>query len=202
MPEMKYPETPIRILLGGGIGSGKSAVGRRFDELGATVVDADLLGHAVLGPDGEAFNAVIERWPSVVVDQHIDRGALAEIVFSDPSQLTGLETMTHPAIIQSISELARKSGDLVVEIPLILDVPGEWVNVFVDANEDSRLNRAVERGSGEKDVRRRMDSQPSRDEWLAWCDEALDNNGSIESLEVQINSLWYALRTTHYGLQA
>ncbi len=91
--------------------------------------------------------------------------------------------------------------DVVVEIPIILDVPGDWTKVFVDANEDVRVGRAVERGSSEADVRRRMASQPTRDEWLAWCDKTIDNNGSVEDLERQINSLWDGLRTTGNGLR-
>ncbi len=199
MAELKHYEAPIRILLGGGIASGKSAVGGRFNELGATVIDADLLGHAVLEPDGEAYESVGERWPSVVVDRRIDRRALAEIVFTDLEQLTVLEALTHPAIIHRISEIASSTDDLVVEVPIILDVPGAWTKVFVDVNEDVRLERAVERGSTEADVRRRMASQSSRDEWLAWCDNTVDNNGSVADLEQQIDSLWYGLRTTDYG---
>ncbi len=195
MVELKHPETPLRILLGGGIGSGKSVVGRKFEERGAMVVDADRLGHAVLEPNGEAFGSVRERWPSVVVDNRIDRGALAKIVFADKEELSELEAITHPPIIIRISEIAASREDLVVEIPLILDVPGDWTKVFVDADEGLRIHRAVDRGSKETDVRRRLASQPTRDDWFAWQDHAIDNNGSIEDLVEQIDALWYGLRT-------
>ena len=201
MGELQHSETPIRILLGGGIGSGKSAAGQRFSDLGATVVEGDHLGHAVLERGGESFGAVIERWPSAFVEQQIDRGVLAEIVFTDPGQLLELERITHPTIINRIGEIASSAEDVVVEIPIVLDIPGDWTKVFVDANEDVRVGRAVERGTGEADVRRRMASQPSRDEWLAWCDRTIDNNGSVEDLERQINSLWDGLRTTGNGLR-
>ena len=202
MDELKHCGAPIRIVLGGGIASGKSALGRRFDGIGVTVVDADLLGHSVLNPDGEAYESVIDRWPSVVIGYRIDRGALAEIVFADPEQLNELEGLTHPAIIDRINEIADRTADLVVEVPLILDVPGEWMKVFVDANPETRLRRAIERGNSEADVRRRMDNQPSRDEWLAWCDKTVNNDGSLEDLERQIDSLWYGLRTTDDGLHS
>ncbi len=200
MDELKHYEAPIRILLGGGIASGKSAVGRRFDDFGAKVIDADLHGHLVLEPDGEACGSVSERWPWVLVDHRIDRRALAEIVFADPEQLTELEALTHPAIIRRISGLVSTGDDVVVEIPLILDVPGAWTKVFVDADDGSRLERAVKRGSTEADVRQRMANQPSRDEWITWADVIVDNNGSVEDLERQLDSLWYGLRTTDYGL--
>ncbi len=200
MAELKHPAMSVRILLGGGIGSGKSVAGMRFEQLGATVVEADHIGHEVLERDGQAFESVIGRWPSVVVGGRVDRGALARLVFADPTQLTELEEMTHPAIIKRVGEIAVGEGDLVVEIPLILDVPGDWVKVFVDVDEDIRAHRAIDRGADETDVRKRMASQPSRDEWLAWRYVIVDNNGAVEDLNRQIDSLWYGLRTTDYGL--
>ncbi len=200
MAEMKHPETPLRVLLGGGIGSGKSTVARRFGHHGATVIETDRLGHAVLEPDGEAFGSVSERWPSVVIDQRINRSVLGEIVFADPKQLSELEAMTHPPIINRISKIAASADDLVVEIPLILDVPGDWMKVFVDTDEDIRVRRAVGRGSNEIGVRRRMASQPTQAEWLVWADEVIDNNGSVHDLERQIDVIWYGLRTADYGL--
>ncbi len=200
MAELKHPETILHIVLGGGIGSGKSTVGRRLELLGATVVDADRLGHTVLEPGGEAFGSVCERWPSVVVDHRIDRGALAKIVFAEEAQLTKLEAMTHPPIINRINQIGASADDLVVEIPLILDVPGDWTKVFVDADEDIRLRRAVDRGGDVTDVRSRMASQPRRDEWLAWQDHVIDNSGSIGYLEEQADTLWYGLRATGDGL--
>ena len=201
MAEMKHPENPIHILLGGGIGSGKSIVGQELKEFGLMVIEADHIGHAVLEPVGEAFRSVSHRWPWVAVDGRINRGALADIVFADREQLDELEALTHPEIIHRIGEIAGSTDDLVVEMPLILDVPGEWTRIFVDANENVRLRRAVARGSSEEDVRLRMANQPSHDEWLAWCDVTIDNNSSIEDLERQIDSLWYGLRTTDNGLR-
>ena len=195
MGETKHPEAPILILLGGGIGSGKSIALRRFEQLGAMVVEADRLGHAVLEPDGEAFAAVSERWPSVVIGHQIDRSALAEIVFGDPALLIELEAMTHPPIIRRIRGLAAGGVDLVVEIPLILDVPGDWTRVFVDTDEDLRVHRAVDRGASEADVRRRLANQPDRAEWVSWADETIGNNGSLDELEALIDALWQGLRT-------
>ena len=202
MAELKHPETSLRILLGGGIGSGKSIAGQRFEELGAVVVEADQLGHEMLEPDGESFRIVSERWPSVVVDSGVDRSALAEIVFADREQLTELESLTHPLIIERISELASGPRGIVVEVPLILGIPGDWTRVFVDADEDIRVRRAVDRGGSETDVMRRMTSQPPRGEWLAWADHTITNSDSIESLQRQIDALWYELRTADHGLQA
>jgi dephospho-CoA kinase len=196
MIEMKYPETPVRILLGGGIGSGKSIAARRFEELGANVVEADRLGHQLLERDGEAFDAVSERWPSVIVDGQVDRSALAEIVFADREELADLETVTHPSIVRNIGELALDPSDLVVEVPLILGVPGRWTRAFLDADEDIRVCRAIDRGGNEADMTRRMAVQPHRSEWMAWADETVDNNGSTHDLREQLDDLWHRLQST------
>ncbi|MEA3501783.1 MAG: dephospho-CoA kinase, partial [Actinomycetota bacterium] len=169
---------------------------------GATVIEADHLGHDLLEPDGYAFAAVSDRWPTVVSGHHIDRSALAAIVFSDASQLAELEAMTHSAIIERISDVALSAGHLVVEVPLILGIPGRWTKVFIDADEDLRMRRAVDRGADEIDVRNRMASQPHRDEWIAWADETIDNNGSAEDLDRQIDLFWHGLRAAGYGVRS
>ena len=78
---------PVRLVISGGIGSGKSTVAARLRELGAAVIEADVIGHEVLEVGGAAHDAVAQRWPTVVTDGLIDRSALAEIVFADMAQL-------------------------------------------------------------------------------------------------------------------
>ena len=194
MRASKHSGEPVRVLLGGGIGSGKTLAGRRFRELGAVVVDADKLGHAVIGKGGEAHEQVRRRWPSVVTDSATDRAALGRIVFQSTEQLRELEAMTHPAIIRTIVAIATIPADLVVEIPLILEIPGSWTAVYVDASPDRCIRRAVDRGLDEEGVRKRAGNQPPRSEWLAWADEVLDNNGSTEQLCAGVDELWKELR--------
>lgn len=199
MGDTKHPGAQTRILLGGGIGSGKSVAGRRFEQVGATIVEADRLGHGLLEPGGEAFEPVSELWPSAIVDGRVDRSALAEIVFADREQLSDLEALTHPLIIRRINEIASNEVNLVVETPVILAISGEWTKVYIDADADLRLLRGIERGHTEEDVKRRMESQPTRDEWLAWADHLIHNTGTIEEMERQIDILWYGLRTIEDG---
>ena len=195
MRASRHSGGPVRVLLGGGIGCGKSLAGHRFAALGAVVVDADRLGHAVIDPGGEAHERVSQRWPSVRTDSGIDRSALGRIVFGSSDQLRELEAMTHPAIIRRITAIAGDGVDLVVEIPLILEIPGDWTAVYVHAARDRCIRRAVGRGLDEEDVRRRMDNQPHRCEWLAWADRILENNGTPDELATSVDELWTELRT-------
>lgn len=189
----RHLSEPVRVLLGGGIGCGKSLAGRRLAELGAVVVDADRIGHAVIAHGGEAHVSVSRRWPSVVTESGIDRERLGRIVFTSGPQLRELEAMTHPAIVRRITAIAEGSEDLVVEIPLILEIPGAWTTVYVDASPDRCLRRAIDRGLDEEGVRKRMKNQPPRWKWLAWADWTLDNNGTPEDLVEHVDELWAEL---------
>lgn len=181
-------------MLGGGIGAGKSQVAGFLGEYGATIIVADHLGHAVLEPDGPAFAAVADRWPSVVVDGRIDRSKLAAIVFSEPSELSALEEMTHPHILAAIAErTAAAAGTVVVEAPVMLPLEGTWIRVFVDADEQKRIDHAAARTGDPDDVRRRAASQADRGDWLAWADEVVENNGDVAELRTAVERLWEKL---------
>lgn len=179
-----------RIIVGGGIGAGKGVVARLFAELGFTVITADLVGHAVLEPGGAAFDDVAYRWPSVVVEGRIDRSLLAGVVFADGDELEALEEMTHPAIISAIGEqVSGASGPVIVEVPVPLPLGDDWYRVYVDADEELRVERAVARGGEAADIRRRIAAQVDRAAWLDWADEVIVNDGALEDLGEQVDAL-------------
>jgi len=187
------------IILTGGIGSGKSAVGRVLAERGATVVHADAIGHGIIEPEGLVFREVAQRWPQVVVDGRIDRRALGRIVFEDPQQLAELEAITHPAIRESIMKQVEESQAslIVVELPLLADLLGDgWTRVVVDAPVDVRHRRLEERGMDPDEIDGRMAAQPSREEWLAAADHVVDNSGSLDDLVDEADRLVRRLGAT------
>jgi dephospho-CoA kinase len=179
------------------MGSGKSTVRRLMELHGVTTVDSDSIGHQVLEPDGPAFPEVARQWPGVVVGEHIDRTALAGIVFSDPVQLALLETLTHPHIFGRITSLLQEiDPPVVVEIPLLHKTPpGAWRRLVVDCDDETRLARLLERGMGEDEARRRMAVQPSRGEWLAHADLVIPNHGSEEELASTVGQAIEAVLT-------
>jgi dephospho-CoA kinase len=151
---------------------------------GVSTIDADAIGHSVLEPGGGAFAAIAERWPSVLVDDKVDRASLASIVFADPSQLEELEGITHPLIFGRISAQVEDIVEaVVVEIPLIRKAPpGEWRRLVVDCDDEIRLARVIGRGMSRGDAEARMASQPSRQEWLAVADMVIPNHRSESEL--------------------
>ncbi|MEE8484962.1 MAG: dephospho-CoA kinase [Acidimicrobiia bacterium] len=180
--------TAARVLLGGGIGAGKSAVAVIFERAGFLVIEADEIGRSLLAAGTPEAAAVQELWPSVVAEGVVDRAALATIVFGDASELRKLEAVTHPAIAAEIERrVAKTEKDVVVEAPLAhLEISGEWTRVAVVADSRERLARAVARGGDPDDVKRRMKSQMSTAEWMSWADVVIDNNGSWAETEAHV----------------
>lgn len=173
-----------RWLVSGGIGSGKSAVRELLGDGGFLTIDADSIGHRVLEPDGPAYDEVAARWPGTIVEGQVDRQALGRIVFDDVVQLRELEAITHPHIFGTIKGLVNENeAPVAIELPLISHGLGEgWQRLIVDATDEIRLERLIDRGMSESNARARMAAQPSRREWLGIADLVLPNHGTIEEL--------------------
>ena len=181
--------TPPRVVVTGGIGSGKSLVCSLLAEWGVAVIDADQLGHEVLAPGGEAFDQVSVRWPQVVSDGKIDRTALGGIVFSDPSQLSELVALTHPHIrARMFREVDRyPQRPVAVEISAPSDrVTPNWPVLVVDSDPRMIRKRLRGRGMSETDIRKRMASQPSRQEWLEMADRVIPNRSGRDALAEEV----------------
>lgn len=163
-----------------------------FEDLGVTTIDADTVGHEVLASDPAVREAVLERWPTVVSDENIDRKALAAIVFADRSELKSLEAITHPRIFEVIGErVAGLDGPVIVEVPVIgRPLGGQWGRMVVDAPDETRISRAVDRGSDRGDVEARMAMQPGRGVWLASADAVIPNWGDLDELREAVVSMF------------
>jgi len=177
------------VVVTGGIGSGKSLVCSLLGALGTAVIDADSLGHAVLWADGEAFAQVTARWPQAVSGGRIDRSALGRIVFSDPGQLAELMEMTHPHIRARLFREVDRYPDrpVAVEISAPSDlVMPDWPVLVVDADPGTVRTRLRERGMSDGDIRRRLDSQRSRQEWLELADLVISNRLDRDALAEEV----------------
>lgn len=176
---------PLRLAIGGGIGSGKSQVGRLLVERGFAVLDADRVGHSFLSGNHPVARRVAERWPEAVTGGKVDRRSLGRIVFDDPDQLAELEAITHPAIRNGISRWAREAGDrpAAVEIPLLADlVEGSWVWVIVETPLKLRKERLRERGMSDGEIEARLAAQPSHKKWSEAADFVIGNAGTRDQL--------------------
>lgn len=186
------PGTP-RIVLTGGIGSGKSTAAGILAELGATVVDADRIGHDLLEPGGAGFGAVAARWPKVLSGGRIDRRALGRVVFADQAQLRELEAVLHPLISAEISRrVDRLPSDcpVVVELSVPKDLVGPgWTTLVIDAPDDLRRQRLAGRGMAPDEIEGRMAAQPGRAQWQALGDVVIENAGTAGDLRDRLEEV-------------
>jgi len=186
----------------GGIGSGKSTVSRILRDLGAAVIDADVLAKSVTTEGSEALKELTEYFGNDIVDEagELDRKKLASIAFSDPVKLHALNSITHKYITEKIIsaiEALRNSGkkDFIVidaAIPIekgFLDVTDEvWV---VTADRETRIKRVMDRSDlTYEEVVNRINSQIRDEEYLRIADEVINNNGTIEELEQAVVKLF------------
>jgi dephospho-CoA kinase len=188
----------VTIGLTGGIGSGKSTVARMLVARGAVVVDADGIARDLVEPGGVALAALVTEFGPRILrpDGHLDRGELASLAFSDPEGTRRLNAIMHPLIAQEAGRriAAADSGVVVYDMPLLVETGQRGLVdrvVVVDVPEDVQVARAVgERGMDEEDVRRRIAVQAARADRLAVADAVIDNSGSREDTEEQVDRLW------------
>lgn len=191
--------------LTGGIASGKSLVSSRLVELGAILVDADVLAREVVEPGTPGLVAIAEHFgPGVIAaDGTLNRPALGAIIFADPEQREVLNGITHPAVWRRARELfdaAPKDAVVVYDVPLLVEgAKGRQLDfdliVVVDTKAETRLARLVElRGLTPEEAAHRVGSQASDAERLAVADVVIDNNGSIQQTLDQVDSLWAKAR--------
>jgi dephospho-CoA kinase len=189
----------LTVGLTGGLASGKSTVARWLGELGCTVVDADRLVADLYLPGAPGVGAVRRLFGDTVLDHRggVDHRKLGALVFSDPAARRALEAVIHPLVgeaFRSILEAAR--GIVVMEATLLVETGGADrydVLVTVEADPELRLRRAIERGVDPDSARGRLEAQTSSEARIAHADHVLWNEGSLEELRAQVESLHVAL---------
>jgi dephospho-CoA kinase len=202
--------TCVVIGVTGGIASGKSEVARRLGQLGAAVISADEVGHAVLD-EPEVRAALTERWGGAVLDAagRIDRRAVARRVFAPPPdgprELAFLEQWTHPRIgarlHQQLDALAGRKDVRVVVLDAAVLYKAGWdahcdILIFVDADAGTRAARARQRGWSDAQWRAREAAQPDLARQRARADVVLDSSGTLAHLVAQVEDFWQSLPTS------
>lgn len=190
----------MRVGLTGGIGSGKSAVAKILEDLGAYIVDTDALAREAVAPNSDGFMEIARVWPHVVRTGALDRAALAEIVFNDPSARERLNGILHPHIRRLAMERDAwaKPGQIVVHVvPLLFETGYDRLvdkTIAVVASEDARIARIVARdGIDESRVRARMAAQIDPEEARRRADYVIENDGNLDRLRERTAGVYRAL---------
>ena len=195
--------------LTGGIGSGKSTVSSMLAARGAVIVDADQIARDLQTPHSPVLARMADRFGRHIIrdDGSLDRSAVAAIVFGEDARaraaLADLNRIVHPAMQDEIERQIDAHSDtdriVVLDFPLLTENPREGLAawVVVDIDPEIAVRRLVEqRGMNEDDARKRIASQPSREQRLARATHVIHNDGDLKELEAQVDDLWSALRNS------
>lgn len=183
--------------LTGGVASGKSLVAKKFVELGAALVDTDVIAREVVAP-GEPGLAAIRKvfGPSVFDDNgNLDRAAMRHLVFHDPAKRKALETLLHPRIrARMLGQIAASTGPYtIVAVPLLVEsgfAPLFDRVLVVDCPEETQIERLMRRdGISEQDAVAILAAQTSRARRLEVADDVIDNSGTLEATYAQVEAL-------------
>lgn len=187
--------------LTGGIGSGKSTVGQLFQELGAALIDADVIAKEILKPGSDAWHDLVKEFGQQILnpDSSINRSRLAEIVFSESSARLRLNEITHPRIKEAMLKKSQEHFEhgasvVMVEAALIgessHDPPFDAI-ILVWIDSAVQMQRILTQGKiKEEEARRRILSQMSPEKKKEIATFIIDNSGDVEETKRQVKAIW------------
>jgi dephospho-CoA kinase len=184
--------------LTGNIATGKSAVRRMLEHLGAYGIDADALSHRAIAKGAPGYQKVIDTFGKWIVDSdgEIDRDKLGRLVFNDPEALQQLEMIVHPLVEQAVDLTIQRAGQRVIVIEAIKLLEGKlvaacdtiWVTYTPEPIQKSRLIQ--KRNLSEQEAVQRIQSQPAQELKTAAANVVIQNRGSFEDTWKQVVAAW------------
>ncbi len=184
--------------LTGGIGSGKTTVANMFAELGAYLVDTDLIAHALTKENGAAISAIENAFGSefILPSGAMNREKMRQYVFSQPNEKKRLEAILHPLIREKTEAAAKESTGIytIFVVPLLIE-SGSWKQrvsrvLVIDCSEQTQLKRVMSRnGMTQEQVLAIMQAQASRDQRLNAADDIILSEGSLDEIKLAVRRL-------------
>jgi dephospho-CoA kinase len=191
--------------LTGNLGTGKTTVSQMLAKLGATIIDADKLGHELLQPGTETHGEILAAFGRSILKPNgeIDRNKLGKLVFADAKALNKLNQIIHPRISEMVKqkiEEYRKADiqTVVLEAALLIEADGlkhfvdqVWATTAPEATIARRLKS--ERGLKEEQVLARLRTQMPQEEKAKQADVVIDTDCSLDELRTRVTELWHNL---------
>jgi dephospho-CoA kinase len=193
--------------LTGGIASGKSAVAKILAQLGAAIVDADVLSREVVAPGHEGWKEIVATFGSGVLqaDQTLDRQKLRTLIFNNPDARKQLEAIIHPRVRALAERRIREHGEagyavVVYEVPLLFEGNlQEWLRpvILVACNVDIQRQRLQRRDDLDAAAaQKHIDAQMSLEDKRKLADYVIENDGSLADLESQVRGVLAKIEAT------
>jgi dephospho-CoA kinase len=189
------------------LASGKTFVGRALADLGCYLIEADKLGHQVMLPGGEAYDAIVREFGSAILDAEgrISRRKLSGMVWGNPERLEKLNSLVHPPVREReetrMAEIALADpGAIVVVEAAILVETGRYKDfdrlIVVTCSSEQQMERALERGSYNKEeILARMSRQLPLEQKLSVADYVIDTSGAKEATLEQVQKVYSSLQS-------
>jgi dephospho-CoA kinase len=197
----------LRVGLTGGLACGKSFVGHSLADLGCYLIEADKLGHEVMMPGAEAYDAIVQEFGPQVLDSdgRVNRRKLSGIVWNDPERLGKLSSLVHPPVQVReeirMAEIARSDPHAIVVVEAAILVETGRYKCFdrlivVTCASEQQMERALERGSYNKEeILARLNRQLPLAEKLRVADYVIDTSGAKEATLEQVRTVYDKLRS-------
>lgn len=191
--------------LTGGIACGKSTVSKMLADLGAAVIDVDMIARKVMKKGTPVWQRVKETFGDeyLLPDGEIDRKKLGELVFSNPEALKNLNSITHPTIqrevLSEIERLKTKGGYKAIVVDAALLIEAGWCDMvnevwLVVVDKETQIGRLMRRnGLTRQQALNRINSQMDQEAKMRYADRIIDNSHGLEHTRKQVERLWAEL---------
>jgi dephospho-CoA kinase len=169
-----------------------------FARKGAIIIDGDGIAKQLQQKGSTTLQKMVDEFGDILLETgELDRAKVAQLVFGDADLLKRLNAIMHPAIsaeiLRQIEANTATDNVVVLDMPLLVENPREGMSglVVVDVDPEVAISRLVQfRNMNEDDARRRMASQASREDRLKVADRVIDNSGSPDALDAQVDEVW------------
>jgi dephospho-CoA kinase len=192
--------------LTGGMGSGKTTVGKLFKALGAYVLDADEICRSLVEPGKPAWREIVDLLGNGILrdDQTLDRRKIADVVFNDPEKKKALEAILHPRVMEEEQTLYTDilEGDpgalVIIDAALLIESENyRKVDkvIVIACDEETQLRRIMAKNMfSREDAQRRLQQQMPLKEKIKFADYVLHNDSELSELKKKVEALFHQLK--------
>ncbi|MGE5838988.1 MAG: dephospho-CoA kinase [Deltaproteobacteria bacterium] len=206
MEANRAKDNRLLVAVTGGIASGKSAVSKMLQELGAPIIDYDVIAREIVEPGKPAWKDIVAFFGDQVLkqDRQIDRKKLSDTVFRDADKRRKLEGFTHPRITEEAARqadaIAAKNPDAIIQVavPLLIEtnIQDQFHKVLlVHVPRETQIERLVKRdGITREAAESILKAQLPIDEKLRYADFVIHNEGTLVGTRKQVEQVWEELK--------